>query len=434
MPFRQRPSLLHWQERGLCGHDVKAFLSFFSPNRITWRRPYDLGRNYDLFQQSDASADDEITADIRPGRLGNFWLLGALACMAERPSLIKRVFRVPGEGRHSEQRNAYGAYKLRLCKHGAWSDVLVDDYFPCSPGGGPVFSRSSGAELWVLLVEKAFAKLHGGYAFLRGARGGWVHQALADLTGAPTEFVRFDVKFDDKSLWEDMVEHDQQEQLMCACTKGEDPWADWNSPAAASARNLDPVAAASEVILNREKICAAAYTRGDLIPGHAYAVLAVKETRYGDRLVRVRNPWGRVDWTGDWSPTSSKWTQETLADVFDGPPRGRLAVAAPGLTEDEKASAKGSTDAGGSFWMCWSDFLKKFASITICRIHSNSGVSPIHTSKLFSTRHPCPPLPESWDEQRVRGYFKNGADHLGKVWILSKSRPKQKPMMQKEML
>lgn len=43
-----------------------------------------------------------------------------------------------------------------------------------------------------------------------------------------------------------------------------------------------------------------------LVYGHAYAVLAAKEVE-GHKLVQVRNPWGRTEWTGDWSDNSSLW-------------------------------------------------------------------------------------------------------------------------------
>ena len=34
--------------------------------------------------------------------------------------------------------------------------------------GGPIFSTTSENELWVLILEKAYAKVHGSYLSLRG--------------------------------------------------------------------------------------------------------------------------------------------------------------------------------------------------------------------------------------------------------------------------
>ena len=54
-------------------------------------------------------------------------------------------------------------------------------------------------------------------------------------------------------------------------------------------------------------------TRGDdveaklkngLIKGHAYSVTGIKKVQVGGReldLVRIRNPWGKKEWNGDWS-------------------------------------------------------------------------------------------------------------------------------------
>jgi calpain-15 len=51
-----------------------------------------------------------------------------------------------------------------------------------------MFSRSNGNELWVLLLEKAYAKIHGGY---KAIAGGLPHEALYDLSGCPTASYNF---------------------------------------------------------------------------------------------------------------------------------------------------------------------------------------------------------------------------------------------------
>jgi len=81
--------------------------------------------------------------------------------MAERPALVERIFM-------NKDYNEQGLYKLKICKNGEWIEVTVDDYFPCFPNDGPMFSRSNGNELWVLLLEKAYAKIHGGYKTITG--------------------------------------------------------------------------------------------------------------------------------------------------------------------------------------------------------------------------------------------------------------------------
>ena len=77
-----------------------------------------------------------------------------------------------------------------MCKNGEWQQVTVDDWFPCiqsSTGDNnwePVFSMTNKNELWLMILEKAFAKLNGG-SYL-SLRCGFAHEALQDLTGCPT--------------------------------------------------------------------------------------------------------------------------------------------------------------------------------------------------------------------------------------------------------
>jgi hypothetical protein len=82
-------------------------------------------------------------------------------------------------------------------------------------------------------------------------------------------------------------------------------------------------------------------TKG-LIGGHAYSVLALKQSTTGLKMVQVRNPWGSSEWTGDFSRTSPSWTAEL------------------------KKEFKEDGDEDGSFWMPWADFYKHYESVDVC--------------------------------------------------------------------
>jgi hypothetical protein len=140
-----------------------------------WKRPTEFmndPNNIGDFQGS-ISADD-----IKQGHLGNCWFLSTLAAMTEFPELIKDIFRdsfaqrsILTENGEKTGVSPVGLYHLCFYKGGLKTTIRIDDYIPCEPGPklpnryGPLFSKSNGDELWVLLAEKAFAKIHGSYTF-----------------------------------------------------------------------------------------------------------------------------------------------------------------------------------------------------------------------------------------------------------------------------
>lgn len=59
----------------------------------------------------------------------------------------------------------------------------MDDQVPAR-NNNLAFSRANGEELWVILLEKAYAKAYGSYEAIEGGNPAI---ALRDLTGAPYE-------------------------------------------------------------------------------------------------------------------------------------------------------------------------------------------------------------------------------------------------------
>jgi calpain-15 len=103
--------------------------------------------------------------------------------------LIERIFL-------NHKYNYEGVYKIRLCLGGEWEEIMIDDYIPCYPRSGPIFSQNKlKNEIWLLLLEKAMAKINGSY---RGLLSGCPTDALYNLTGFPT----FSMTLRDESIFE----------------------------------------------------------------------------------------------------------------------------------------------------------------------------------------------------------------------------------------
>ncbi|KAM9147300.1 calpain-3 isoform 4-T5 [Pangshura tecta] len=87
-----------------------------------------------------------------------------------------------------------------------------------------------------------------------------------------------------------------------------------------------------------------------LVKGHAYSVTAVEETSFKAgkiKLVRLRNPWGQVEWKGAWSDNSDEW------NLIDKAEKIRLQYR---IAED------------GEFWMSFDDFMRYFTKLEICNL------------------------------------------------------------------
>uniref|UniRef100_A0A8D0CI18 Calpain 8 n=1 Tax=Scleropages formosus TaxID=113540 RepID=A0A8D0CI18_SCLFO len=225
--------------------------------------------------------------DICQGQLGDCWLMAAIASLTLDQEILARVV-PPGQ---SFQENYAGIFHFQFWQFGDWIDVVIDDKLPTRNGKLVFVHSSQGSEFWSALLEKAYAKLNGCYEALSG---GSATEGFEDFTGGISE--KYELKNAPSYLFK-VIQRALQLGSLLAC--------------------------AIEV---REKI----------------------KTECGKtvELVRLRNPWGNVEWTGPWSDSSGEWNR---------------------ILPEEKAKLVNVAE-DGEFWMAFSDFLQSFATLEICNL------------------------------------------------------------------
>lgn len=268
-----------------------------------------------------------ICSLLSKGQLGDCWFLSALAVLGAHESLLRRCFW------REEAFKEFGLYVLRFYKDCNIIFVVVDDRIPVKAKDGRViFAENKDAnELWVPIIEKAYAKLHGCYKALIG---GFTHYGLADLTGycprllvLKEGYLGFAEKYEEDELWNTLMRYKRNGFLM-GCSIQPNP---------------------------KEKRHAEAEAGQGLYFGHAYSLLDLGEidrvdpaTKKKVRLLKLRNPWGRGEWDGAYSDDSKERhdDDEKILKVF---------------VNEEITIEKND----GTFFIPFQDWLKYYTSVFV---------------------------------------------------------------------
>jgi hypothetical protein len=155
--------------------------------------------------------------------------------------------------------NPIGVYSMRIIDKGKIGYLIVDDDLPDESYS----YMTDKNEFWYFLIEKAFAKLGGGYDSLGGGR-----EQCYGL----------------KSTNNISITDENQGEV-------------WKN-------NFLPFFQKGSLTTYQGTGGATQY----LVSGHAYAVIDAAEWK-DIRLVRLHNPWNTVKYTGDFCPKSPKWNE-----------------------------------------------------------------------------------------------------------------------------
>uniref|UniRef100_H2YVE3 Uncharacterized protein n=1 Tax=Ciona savignyi TaxID=51511 RepID=H2YVE3_CIOSA len=284
-------------------NDNALFYSQRPSMKFEWKRPHEISENPQLF------VGGASRFDIMQGELGDCWLLAAIASLSLNDDLLYRI--IPPD--QSFSKDYCGMFHFQFWQYGEWVDVMVDDLLPTYRGKLVYLHSAQTNEFWSALLEKAYAKLNGSYEALKG---GSTTEAMEDFTGGVTEIIS--LKDAPGNLYSVMLKSLKKGALMgCAV----------------------------EVITSSASQREAKLSNG-LLMGHAYSITGLDILRNGTKLIRIRNPWGQVEWNGAWSDSSSKW------DKFP----------------DEKKRLDVEFGEDGEFWMSYEDFCRSFTKLEICNL------------------------------------------------------------------
>lgn len=280
------------------------------------------------------SDSNRLAQYIIQGSLGDCWFLSSVAVLCENQERLSRVL-----GQNQE-----GGYIFRFCLDGEWTEVSVDNKVPFFSSGkqaGKVcFAKPRDDVIFGSLIEKAYAQIYSSYAAISG---GFITEAFFDLTGCPTESIS--LRHSDPDLLWAKLSSWKNSGFLIGCstsvTVADEDSADSQGLVSLHAYSVIDVVELHNVRVGKQTKLTDFFVSGIPLTGD--------ERLDKLRLVQIRNPWGKKEWTGAWSGKSDRWTRNII----------------------EKLPWYSERDQRGTFWMEFSDWINMFSEVDVAKTHSD---------------------------------------------------------------
>ena len=285
---------------------VEARHKLIRDSEMEWKRISDIVPKPVIFE-------DTINMDtIKYGRVSLPYFYSVLSALAKNyPSIFTKIIL-------TKDYNPSGKYEIKLYIDGEFKTITIDDYFPCIKGTNVYFfTRPSNFEFWPLLIEKAWAKVNGGYLNIINL---WPGDLFRALTGFSFDEL-IHPQLNKEELFNELNNMKNNELIFSLTTDNKEV---------------------------EEK---------GLYIYHTYIVEDLEKVE-NVCLLKLRDPEVEANWTGDYSPQSKLWTDKLKSKL------------------GKKFELK-----DGEFWMSLEDFHKLFIRTDACHMLTDGLTSSFKFTK-----------------------------------------------------
>ena len=170
---------------------------------IEWKRINEIIPNPLLYE------DTIISTNLRYGRLSYIYFNSVLISLNKFPSIFNKIIL-------NKEYTSDGIYEIILFIDNEFKMVYIDDFFPCIKNSNVLyFNKPSNFSFWPLLIEKAWAKINGGYQNIINL---WPCDLLKALTGAACDVLIHD-ELNCEHLFNELNDIDKNNGICISLTK-----------------------------------------------------------------------------------------------------------------------------------------------------------------------------------------------------------------------